>query len=696
MVSALPIGNGSLGGMIFGSLEKEQIQFNEKTLWTGGPESRGAYQNFGHVFIEFPEKGPVSDYRRDLSLDTAIASVSYKAGGVLYLREYFASFPDKVIVMRLSTPGNKGLLNITVTLDDAHNENNGKEKIIAPNQIRISGKFDLLNYDARLAVLNEGGSIKAGHGLVVSKADAVIILLTGATNYGIHSDSYIGETAAELEQRLGRIIDRASLKSFRALRQNHLIDYQRLFNRVTLDLDAEMPPVPTDELIQSQSESSYLDLLYFQYGRYLLISSSRGIDLPNNLQGIWNNNNDPPWQCDIHTNINIQMNYWPAETANLSECHLPFLNYIAIEAMRKNGAWQKAAASLGNPGWALKTQTNIFGYTDWNWNRPANAWYCMHLWQHYAYTDDKLFLKEKAFPVMKSACEFWMDRLVLNEDANWEAPDEWSPEHGSWEDGVSYAQQLIWELFDKTLKAASIAGADHDFISGLQKIFDKLDSGVSIGPWGNIREWKKDIDGLDNSENKHRHLSHLIALYPGDRISFLGDGKFTEAARVSLNARGGGGTGWSRAWKIACWARLLDGDRAHGLLKAAMKKTDITVVIKENHNGGIYENLLDAHPPFQIDGNFGAAAGIAEMLIQSHAGFIHLLPALPSAWPRGSFRGLRARGNFTVNLSWENSLPLECSVYSGSGNECTLCYKNKTVTFSTEADKEYSVNWETA
>jgi alpha-L-fucosidase 2 len=348
---------------------------------------------------------------------------------------------------------------------------------------------------------------------------------------------------------------------------------------------------------------------------------------------------------------------------------------------------------LGNPGWTLKTQTNIFAYADWKWNRPANAWYCMHLWQHYAYTNDLVFLSEKAFPVMKTTCEFWLDRLVLNADGKWEAPDEWSPEQGAWENGVSYAQQLIWELFDKTTRAAHILGIDDSFISIILDKFNNLDNGVAIGSWGQIKEWKEDKDNLDNSNNKHRHTSHLIALYPGDQISNIADAKYAEAVKVSLNARGDEGTGWSLAWKISLWARLFDGDHAYALLKQALNRSENATVVVSG--GGVYDNLLCSHPPFQIDGNFGATAGIAEMLLQSNCGFIHLLPALPSAWPCGNFQGLRAQGDFTVNLAWYNSRPVSCSIYSGSGNDCTVYYQGMDKkTFSTEPGRTYTICFE--
>lgn len=684
MTSALPVGNGELGAMFFGGIASEQVQFNEKSLWAGSPEKRGAYQSFGDVFLDFEgiDSCKVENYRRELSLDEAIGRVEFDWQGVTYRREYFASHPDSVIVICLATPGSKGELNFSIALKDGRE---GVTTLMDSTTLLLQHRLDLLSYEAQLKVINEGGTLLAdGNRLHVDGADAVTLLLTGATNFGLSSPSYVGETAEQLHLRVSQRIREASVKGYEQLRKSHLDDYCPLFHRVTFDLGESVPVIPTDELVKSHKESLYLDMLYFQYGRYLMLASSRGMNLPSNLQGIWNNDNTPPWECDIHSNINVQMNYWPVENCNLSECHEPFLNYIAEEALKTEGSWQKVAESEGLRGWAIRTQSNIFGYTDWNINRPANAWYCMHLWQHYLYTQNVEFLAERAFPVMKATCEYWFDRLKADENGRLIAPDEWSPEQGPWEDGVSYAQQLVWQLFSETTQTLQVfrengMTQDKDFEQELTDKFARLDNGITIGSWGQIREWKYDSQHLDTLGNQHRYLSQLIALYPGNQISCYKTPEYAEAARQTLLSRGDLGTGWSRAWKIACWARLLDGDHAYQLLKSALSLSTLTVISMDNDKGGVYENLFDSHPPFQIDGNFGATAGMVEMLLQSHQGFIQLLPALPAAWPEGRIDGLRAAGDFTFNLRWSQHALQECSLVSGSGKECIIYSPDVTI-----------------
>ncbi len=672
MTSFLPMGNGEFGIMFSGGIGEERIQFNEKTLWTGSPEIRGAYQNFGDLLVSFPEgEEAVSGYLRKLSLDNALGSVSYSMPGLSFKREYFVSNPDDVAVFRFEKTGEP--VSMSLKLKGGR----GETSVVSEENgtIGFGGKLNLVSYEALLKVCHEGGELHAtDSSLSVSGASAVTLLLSGLTDFDLYDGSYVSGTRENLEKELCARVDNAASKPYSVLKERHVKDYSSLYGKVSLNLGNldRIPDVTTDELLKSHNDNPYLDMLVFQYGRYLMISSSRGMPLPSNLQGLWNDSNTPPWESDIHSNINIQMNYWPAGPANLEDCHYPFLEYVRAEALKEDGAWRKIAAAEGCRGWTINTQNNIFGYSDWNINRPANAWYSMHFWSHYLYTGDKVYLRDSAWPVMKSACEYWFDRLVEDKDGTLVSPDDWSPEHGPWEDGPAYAQQLVCELFDCTLKAADVLGIKGSFTDSLEAVYARTDRGLHIDKDGRLREWKYSDD---QGDGKHRHLSHLIALYPGHGLEKAG-GIYMEAARKALDLRGDGGTGWSRAWKISCWARLRDGERAYRLLKSAQNWTDMTSLSMSDSDGGLYSNLLDAHPPFQIDGNFGICAGIAEMLLQNTRTGIVLLPALPAAWQDGSFSGLAAENGFMVSLEWKDGVPVNADVLSLSGNRCSISLGN--------------------
>lgn len=704
---ALPVGNGAMGAMVFGGVTTERLQLNEKSLWTGGPGSKegydhgdwpkprpgaidevrrlidqngamspdevsgrlgnptymtvgkvpgfGAYQTFGDLYLDLPQVS-ATGYRRELDLADAVAGVSYGDGSAGYRREYFASYPGNTIIGRLSAD-QPGKVSFTLRFSSPHA---GVAVAAKDGRLTIRGALadNGLVYEGQVRIVTKGGSrTDAGDKIVVKDADSAMLVFSAATNYAAKYPAYRGD---DPHARVTKAVDDAAAQPYEKLREAHVRDHRQLFDRVKLDIGQQMPDLTTDRLLAAYRGTTpadrALEALFFEYGRYLLIASSRPGSLPANLQGVWNNSTKPPWEADYHTNINVQMNYWLAELTNLSEAAEPLYDFI--DGLREPG--RKTARSMfGTDGWVVHQNTNPFGYTgvhDWPtsfWMPEANGWLVQHLYERYLFTRDKAFLRDKAYPAMREAAQFWLKNLYTDpRDGKLVVSPSYSPEQGDFTAGASISQQIVWDLFTNTLEAAKVLGIEEPEIA---KALRDLDPGLRVGKWGQLQEWKAD---LDDPGNQHRHVSHLFGLHPGRQIR-PGTPE-AAAAKVSLTARGDGGTGWSKAWKINFWSRLRDGDHALKMLGEQLR-------------GSTLPNLWDTHPPFQIDGNFGATSGVAEMLVQSQAGTVDVLPALPSAWAaKGSYDGLRARGDFTVGVTWAQGAPSEIRLASGSGETAKL------------------------
>lgn len=748
---SLPIGNGSLGANIIGSVETECITFNEKTLWRGGPNTaKGAeyYWNVNkqsaHVLDEiskaftegdqqkaemltrqnFNSEVPyeanrekpfrfgnftimgefyvetgldtlgISDYKRILSLDSALAVVQFKKDNVAYQRSYFISYPANVMVMRFSAD-RAGMQNLVFSyapnsISQGSLSGDGDKGLVFSASLNNNG----MKYVVRIQAETKGGTLSnTGCRLTVKGADEVVFYVTADTDYKMNFNpdfkdpkTYVGVDPAETTCQW---INNAVMQGYTALFQQHYSDYAAFFNRVRLNLNptVKTSDIPTPQRLKNYRNGQpdyYLEELYYQFGRYLLIASSRAGNMPANLQGIWHNDVDGPWRVDYHNNINVQMNYWPACPTNLSECMLPLVDFI--RTLVKPG--EKTAQSyFGARGWTASISSNIFGFTtplesqdmSWNFNPMAGPWLATHIWEYYDYTRDLNFLKETGYELIKSSADFAVDYLWHKPDGTYTAAPSTSPEHGPVDQGATFVHAVVREILLDAIEASKVLGVDKKKRKQWNDVLSKLVP-YKIGRYGQLMEWSTDID---DPKDEHRHVNHLFGLHPGHTVSPVTTPELATAAKVVLLHRGDGATGWSMGWKLNQWARLQDGNHAYTLFGNLLKN-------------GTMDNLWDTHPPFQIDGNFGGTAGVTEMLLQSHMGFIQLLPALPNAWKDGSVSGICAKGNFEVDMIWENNQLKEATVHSGAGGNCVIKYGDKMLSFKTMKGQSYQLKYDVA
>ena len=744
--ASLPIGNGSLGANILGSVAAERITLNEKTLWKGGPNTAGgadyywkvnkqsasvmeeirqaftdgdyekaelltrknfnglahyeegdetpfrfgSFTTMGEIYVEtrLSEIG-MSDYYRALSLDSAMAVVSFKKDNTRYMRKYLISYPDSVMAMKF-TANKTGKQNLVLRYCP---NSEAKSSLCADDTdgLLYTGVLENngMKFAIRIKAITKGGTTTVEQDrLIVKDADEVVFLLTADTDYKMNFQpdfkdpkTYVG---SDPEQTTRKTMEGAIRKGYDELYRAHEADYTSLFNRVKLQLNPEVTArnLPTNLRLANyrKGQADYrLEELYYQYGRYLLIACSRPGNMPANLQGMWHNNLNGPWRVDYHNNINIQMNYWPACSTNLGECTQPLVDFI--RSLVKPGA-ETAKAYFNARGWTASISANIFGFTSplssedmsWNFNPMAGPWLATHIWEYYDYTRDKEFLKSTGYDLLKSSAQFTVDYLWHKPDGTYTAAPSTSPEHGPVDEGTTFVHAVVREILLNAIEASKVLGVDKKERKEWEYVLAHL-APYKIGRYGQLMEWSRDID---DPEDEHRHVNHLFGLHPGHTLSPVTTPELAQAARVVLEHRGDGATGWSMGWKLNQWARLQDGNHAYKLYGNLLKN-------------GTLDNLWDTHAPFQIDGNFGGTAGITEMLLQSHMGFIQLLPALPDAWQDGSVSGICARGGFEVNLSWKDGKLAEAVVTSEKGVPCTVRYEDKTLSFKTKKGSSYRI-----
>lgn len=720
-VEAIPIGNGRIAAMVYGDPYKEKLQLNESTFWSGGPSRNdnpegpkvldsiryylfkgnykraqiladkgltaktlhgSAFQNIGDLNLDFKNLGDVKDYYRELDIEKAITTTTFSSNGIKYKREIFSSIPDQIIVIKLSSD-KKNALNFTANFSSDLKKN---IKAIDANTLQMDGLSSTLDgvqgkvkFNALAKFIAKGGKTSvSGEAVSVSNANEVTILISIATNF---TDYKTLHTDVVLKSR--KYISEAEHKNFKTLFQNHLKTYQNYFKRVDFDLGtSEAAKNPTDIRIKNFAVNDDPELisLYYQFGRYLLISSSQPGGQPANLQGIWNSSNKPAWDSKYTININTEMNYWPAEKTNLSEMHEPLVQMI--KDLSITGA-ETAKVMYKSRGWVAHHNTDIWritGVVDFAnagmWPM-GGAWLSQHLWEKYLYSGDKNYLKS-VYPILKSAAQFYEDFLIEDPANKWlvvspsMSPENIPQQHqgSALAAGNTMDNQLVFDLFTKTKKAAQILNIDSDKIPVWNSIISRLPP-MQIGRYGQLQEWMGD---WDNPEDQHRHVSHLYGLFPSNQINPFTTPELLEASKTVLIHRGDVSTGWSMGWKVNLWAKLLDGNHANKLIK-----DQLTLVEKDGRGqkGGTYPNLFDAHPPFQIDGNFGCTSGITEMLLQTQNGCIDILPALPDEWKNGKISGLKTYGDFEVNIVWENNIAKEVVIKSGLGGNCRIRVPNE-------------------